>query len=800
MLSLNKIVSPIISNQELWNDFLDVTTDLFSEIQTEIEDKSKYLTINEYTDTDELLQLARSLGYSPNLILKNNLDYLRKEVESIVFKIKNKSTYYYYDYIFKLIPYPGETFILFQDHSHLIRAIDYPQTYTNLAEHDPTKPFTGFETILHYDTTVNQPIELDANPLLYLDALILWYLDQDKFILPTNHIAVEYEIDRLYTDDSGKEYLLYPDYFDYLRTSVDYGRKVVNVPHTGGNVSFIMEKNECYDSYNFGADYSIADIKSSAAVTNFLRAPEERELIYLDEGETLDDTDSVWYLDQDDFVATSEKEIEEIYNSLKVGTGTKNLYSILHRELLYNMDLHISFEDPNTTTLTDVSRNANDISILGTYNLIQSDVSGKTVSLNGVDTTIKTGAYISSYQSQTWCLWIKGNEFGQLTDNPRIIYQNNFINVYYNVSSQVFSATLIGGTASETVTFTGTLDKQLYFFLIEIDDDDKKLRLYVNDEIQDVGDISGIGVYNSDKDLWVGSQAQSNYFRGYVDEFRIYDKLLDSEAKSYLYDNKLGSHQYLSKQIFNMDISTNQVSEGNSFESAVGWYPAKTIKGEVIGTGDGNTNTFNTILDYNQLKKGYLRITYISTPESYSASDNGEGSIYGDKTTGSIDYDTGEITVNTYREYSELREVISEEPITEIDTTVDYLNITPETFELHFWIGDTELTATDDGDGNITGSGISTGSINYSTGALQVTFTAETDEDKDVYVAYDYTLYSTPTDGADVYAEYKVNQDLEITEAGIADNDGNLVTYATFPPVKFHSILDHFSFQFFIRK
>lgn len=559
MISLKKILPGILKVTDVWPEFMEVVTSEMERAQLEVEKKKNFMNIDDYETIEDVLSLARSLGFSPNLLIDDSLEYAKKETKDIVFKIKKKATYYYYDYIFRSIGRLGFTYILFKDQTKLVRAINQTNLVNKLAVHDVSEPFLDTDPIYHFFRYIEESISLDDDPLYYLDSPAVWYLDQSIVIKSTKHIAVEYVIDQLVEEDST-EYLLTPRYFQFLRQSVNYGRKVTEFPHIGAQLTLITSTTGYYNYGHSSDSYGIPALKASSSVT-------------------------------DNFVL-------------------------------------------------------NDLSIF--YK-------------------IKAGIGAQTQSSET----------------------------------------------EGSPTYVTSLDQE------------------------------------------------------------IYEQLLSQE---------------------------NQIFRAGGYTIIVFWIPSATINNEIIATGDGTTDTFTGTLGYTNIVPSTLIFEYTSSPEDITATTNKFGEIVGDKTSGTINYETGAYTLYTYKEIFREKETIATDTITSISGyTTGFPEITPNTFRLYYYFGSTLYEATDDGIGNITGTNINSGTINYTTGELNVTFSSGTDAGQEVYCKYNYRVFSIPDNLADIKVKYRTNENIEITEVGIENNSGDLVAYGTFPPIKFSGPNDHLSIQFAIK-
>ncbi len=69
------------------------------------------------------------------------------------------------------------------------------------------------------------------------------------------------------------------------------------------------------------------------------------------------------------------------------------------------------------------------------------------------------------------------------------------------------------------------------------------------------------------------------------------------------------------------------------------------VSGELIGTGDGTTTSFNATLIHSPIKKSSITVHYTISSTDYTATDDGNGNISGTDCSGTIDYDTGAISL-----------------------------------------------------------------------------------------------------------------------------------------------------------
>lgn len=252
-----------------WIQFAEAVSEELQRFKTHVQEKEIFYDVSTLDDKQQLIDLARSLGYTPDLSLDDSLENIKDNVNSVTFRIQNKTTYLSYQYIFKTVPYTGQVYILYYEDNKLQRAvISLLQMLSELgtSAQPYTEPFI-YQAEENYSEFLFSELFLDTG--LSLDSSSRpWALDEFSSSSKTNHMAIEYSLERVITQD-GEEYLMTPDYLGYLFNAVDYTRKVTEVPHIGSHLSLIMDNSGFYDSATGGdEDYSTPKLKTRAAVTD----------------------------------------------------------------------------------------------------------------------------------------------------------------------------------------------------------------------------------------------------------------------------------------------------------------------------------------------------------------------------------------------------------------------------------------------------------------------------------------------------------------------------------------------------
>lgn len=256
--------------------------------------------------------------------------------------------------------------------------------------------------------------------------------------------------------------------------------------------------------------------------------------------------------------------------------------------------------------------------------------------------------------------------------------------------------------------------------------------------------------------------------------------------------------QLISK-LAKLPILTEEKWEDTTWRGVSAEYLSGLVNDITIGTGDGITNVFTDTLLYTPIKPGFVKISFTSSLSDFEVYDNGHGIFDSQYASGTIDYGSGDIVFNTDFYYKNTYSVEATGDLT-YSGNVGAINLEPGKVSVTYIIGGTKLIATDDGSGNLTGSSC-TGTINYVSGGYSLTFSIAPAIGTAIDFIFNKKLTYTPDDETDIKIEYYfLNRPVEITEAGLLDEDNNLLAYATFPAVELDNVKQHLTMSFLVKK
>ena len=227
----------------------------------------------------------------------------------------------------------------------------------------------------------------------------------------------------------------------------------------------------------------------------------------------------------------------------------------------------------------------------------------------------------------------------------------------------------------------------------------------------------------------------------------------------------------------------------------------------------GQETHFTFTLPLAPIRKGNvcLAIKQQGIADLVTVLDDRKGNFLSNKLKGTINYETGECTLDTDFEYEtsfSISEAFDPEDkaLWAYVVPKDETNLTPGSLRITFSQGEGSskktYSVTDDGEGHFNSSpAIVASEINYETGEIQIRFTQELTEESSIENKYSYPVSWIPSSQDILYASYFfVLNSIEITEVGFFNNSGDLLMYATFPPLQFSSTEFHCNFTILVNK
>ena len=272
-IDLKKTLPKILKHNQFWVDIMDSFSEELNDVHAEIERKKIYYDIDNQDGFDDLADLARSFGYSPDLSVDSSIENLVYNIYSIVYRIIRKSTLDGYYYVFRSLPKSGEVYALLyrgkliRSQKGLLNVSDDINSLVSEAGVEGLQPY-NFPTEKDIATLFFEPFYFDNDPMFYFDSEPMLYFDSLEITSTTKHVSSEFQIDEL-IEDEGQEFTMTPLYLEYLWQAVNYNRRVVEVPHVGANITFIGSGHEITDHwYPNEGGYTIPKIKTSVITMN----------------------------------------------------------------------------------------------------------------------------------------------------------------------------------------------------------------------------------------------------------------------------------------------------------------------------------------------------------------------------------------------------------------------------------------------------------------------------------------------------------------------------------------------------
>lgn len=653
----NKLLS-VLRIDDFWKQFMEVIGEELA-IQRDNLSKKKYLYDVDVQLEDGLIDIAEMFGYTPNLIVDNSLSLVRKEVESIPYRIRNKTAYDGYYVNFKQINRLGEIYNYYWSGKKLIRAIVYTSIVDSLNSIDLTMPFTEVWADKNFSTiSYMNPVYLDSGyDLDGKNGQVLWHLDSDAYILPTKHLGIEYYVTEMLDD----EYLITSKYFRYMEEGVAYTKRVPIVPHVGVQLIAPMIQNTGFDYLNENLDYTVPALQMKCGtVFQFNKNFVSFDLFRLDDSRTLDET-TLWKLDNN-AVPTETITVKD-FKYISCGNGKLNLPATQNMNLFdyANMVLFYTFGDNDDSVLiNDYSSRQTHASIVGDTKKVNGII-GRTVNFNGETYVHSDSTIIIIQDIFTLGFWFTANNKNSYGDTEvQYLIDFNFLKVWYVYSEEK----LYYSFGTQNGSIVDVIHDTIYQILFEVDNPNEVLNIYLNTVLKETLDISSEGISGS---YYVTIGADSNgehLFNGLIDSFWIMSKLYSVKEKNYIYNNKLGIIVQLANKMAVYDIDVdNETYENDLWMLIQSYCSANDIKQEFGFFVDNTKEVYTGKINFVPVLTNYFNFVYIDN-------DNNKITIYADKDgnfynkdlnsfiSGQIDYETGEFTIYKKTEKYKTQQVI----------------------------------------------------------------------------------------------------------------------------------------------
>ncbi len=806
----SKLISAL-KIDDLWVQFLESFASELSLFQEDFAETKDYFNIYSQLE-DGLLDISNTFGYIPNLIIDNSLGLVRKEVQSIPTRIRNKTTYDGYYIILKQINRIGEVYNYYWSGLKLIKAIKMEEIVKNLNNLiNYNSPFLGISADKNF-SVINSiaPIHLDEGYVLDdKKGNFYWQLDENIQISPTKHLGVEYYTRDLVKDKNNKEYLLTSDFFRYLDTGVDYNKRIPIIPHGGIQLGVVVSESGSYNFFDNKLDYSIPQLKIKVcSAYEYTKRFISLENFNLDGSLGLDEL-ITWKLD------TEKNTLNRIplssFKYISCGSGKININDEKNKNIFpYDkIALFYTFGDKdNLNTIRDYSSNniSTKINEGGSTKKVEGIIA-KTVNFDG-NTYVYSESEITLVASNiSLGFWLNPNkEDIYKVEDTLTILDFDFLKVTYNYGSE--DLTIV---TDSIVTHTYKISKNTINNLIfEFHSDTDKLSIYKNGEELDIFSIS---TYSGDFNLGIGADYNGeNKFIGIIDSFWLLAKHFTKEEKDYIYNNRIGIITQLANRMAYYEIDNiHETYEDDRWYIIQSYIKAHDVFGDFafkvdkdIDTYTGNTKFFPILpkyftFDYTEKQGDIIKTQTIKANE--------KGELYNINTneniSGNINFATGEYNLYTSTKKYITQEVISN-PNGDKKTYSSILNNNDDNFTsfekesliIKYRLGEYDYIAKDNGEGVITGVE-ALGTINYITGEVDINFNIEVTND--VLAFYTYNRNLNMMEDSDIFMSYKLDKG-EITEIGLEDENHNLLTYMTLPPIQFDNFNNHASIFTAIRK
>lgn len=670
--SLKEKMLSVLRIQNFYPQFMEVIGEELALMRQQIAKTKNYY--NPYSQLEDgLLKIAETFGYNLNLIADSSLNMYQKEILSIPYRIRNKTTYDGYKLIFKMISKFGEIYNYYYSGVKLIRVVSWNDLLNLLNEYkyngdvigktingiNPIPTIKNFSVIssgdsILLDTSYGNTykwVDKNGNPrneegYAILDASLKgegektnvdedWVLDTNNPLIPTKHLGLEYAPTNYSDLSDDEEYLILSKYLQYLAVGTNYNRRVPIIPHIGIQLNCVVSDDGLINTLSNDEDYTIPNLRikgcmsyvyvqSFSTIGTFYLDTEKEPLTIPPTYLSLDD-DPHWNLDRDASKISGLPTIKD-FKYISCGNGILSLpnnnLNVNDSDLFSptNMILYYCFDDADDSLdIRDYSMNEyngelKSINEYLTTKKIQGIV-GKTVDFNGLTYIQRKNPISISSNQITINMWIKFTK-NTIGGGTQYLLYMNFLKIWTDGENDLH-VTL--GNNNEYESVLELFTNEIYDLMIEIDYQNE-LRIYLNAEEKEVIDISSLS-YSSQGSFYIGSDPNAEYlYQGVLDDFFIKNYFYSEKEKKNLYNKRLGIVTHLANKLacWELDIEGGEGKENDDELIINSYVNCNMITDEFIALAvdtddEGNLDTNVSYIgqtNHYPIKKGSFNIKY----------------------------------------------------------------------------------------------------------------------------------------------------------------------------------------------
>ena len=214
-----------------------------------------------------------------------------------------------------------------------------------------------------------------------------------------------------------------------------------------------------------------------------------------------------------------------------------------------NLQLYLRFNEGNGRTTFDYSE-------YGRHGVIYDASWGKNdvdrgLWFNGVNSYVRTPSFTLSGTSISIVAWVKCAKYDKLqtiVNKEKQSSSQGYIFIYRISNSNAIAFQFTTGTGVQTLTFgnffTG-YDDQYLFVAVTCDYENKILNVYRNGQLYEPRNVADSMIFPSTSSAcYIGSyQWNMHFFKGVIDEVRLYNRLLTNQEIRMIYENEKDNYR-----------------------------------------------------------------------------------------------------------------------------------------------------------------------------------------------------------------------------------------------------------------